>query len=89
MYFMPGCLRPAWPTRAPARGFGLPGVGQLLVLRDGDALAVHHPLVAAELRVEAPVDEHAEARLVPPAHALRPRGGDLLKVCRFVHDAFS
>ncbi len=71
-----GLLGQARPLARRAR-LGLPRVGQLLVLRDRDALAVHHPLVAAELRVQAPVDEHAEPRLVPPAHAL----GRVAAVC--------
>src|SRR5262249_41445139 len=58
-----------------------------LVLGEGDALAVHGPLVPAQLRVEAPMDEHTEASLVPPAHAGRARGGGLLNVLVECHVA--
>ena len=46
---------------------------QNLVLRDGNALRFHHPLLMADDAVQAPVDKHPELRFVPPAHALRAR----------------
>ena len=59
--------------------------GELFVLGDGDARAVHDPLadagdgLAAVLAggdgVEAPVDEHAEAGVAPPGHACVALGG--------------
>src|SRR5574340_1006288 len=54
------------PRRAALR---LPGPGELLVLLHRDALPVHSPLPAAELRVDAPMHEHPEPGLVPPFHA--------------------
>ena len=57
------------PLAGRAR-LGLPGVGQLLVLVEGDPLAVHHPFVPAELGVQPPMDEHAEAGFLPPLEPL-------------------
>src|SRR5258708_33306425 len=56
-----------------ARGIGLrlETFGEWLVIAYGNALVFHHPFVAAEHAVQAPVDEHAESRLVPPLHAAR------------------
>ena len=82
----PGLLRQGRPLAGGAV-FRLPRVGQLLVLRHRDALAVHHPLVAAQLRVQSPVDEHPEARFLPPADTLGPRRGGCVKIGLFVHCA--
>jgi acetyl esterase/lipase len=68
MYFWPACLGEFGPI-ARGVGLGLEAFGELLVLGDGDAFVLHHPLVAPEHAVEAPVDEHAEAGFVPPLHA--------------------
>src|SRR6516162_3342181 len=40
--------------------------GELLVLRAGKVLCVHHPLAVAEQAVDSPVNEHAEAGLLEP-----------------------
>src|SRR2546428_1128392 len=42
---------------------------QLFIFGDGNAFILHHPLVTPERAVEAPVNEHAELRFVPPFHA--------------------
>ena len=41
---------------------------QLLVLRHGNALHLHGPLVLADDGIKAPVDKHPESRFVPPLH---------------------
>src|SRR5713101_6413235 len=49
--------------------FGLEALGELLIVGYGNAFVLHHPLVATEHAVQTPMDEHAEARFVPPLHA--------------------
>src|SRR6267154_5613347 len=49
--------------------FGLESLGELLVIGDGNAFVLHDPFVTAEHAVQAPMNEHAEARFVPPLHA--------------------
>src|SRR5258708_27366501 len=48
--------------------------GEWLVIAYGNALVFHHPFVAAEHAVQAPVDEHAESRFLPPWPLARPGG---------------
>ena len=50
-------------------GLGLEELSLLLVLSHRNALFLHRPFVAPEGTVQAPMDEHAEAGLVPPFHA--------------------
>ncbi len=47
---------------------------ELLVLRTGDVAGLHHPLAVAQLAVDAPVDEHAEAGLLEPLAGLQVLG---------------
>ena len=68
MYFWPACLASFAQSRA-AFGFGLKFLGELLVFGHRNAFVFHGPFVAPERAVQAPVDEHAEARFVPPLHA--------------------
>src|SRR2546425_9343529 len=42
---------------------------QLFVFAYRNAFVLHHPFVTAERAVQAPVDEHAKLRFVPPLHA--------------------
>ena len=50
--------------------------GELFIFLHRDFLVELHPFAAAQLAVDSPVDEHAEAGLAPPLHprilALRP-----------------
>ena len=91
-YFMPAALATATHCSAlNLTGLKLLGVG--LVLGHGDLGVVHDPfaqagdflavILAGGHGVEAPMDEHAEARLAPPGHprvalffGLRGRGRD-------------
>ena len=47
----------------------LESFGQLLVFGDRNRFVLHGPFVTPQSAVKAPVNEHAEARLVPPLHA--------------------
>ena len=55
---------------------GVEPLCQRRVLGAGDRLVVHYPLAAAQQRVEAEMDEHAEAALVEPAQLLRDSRSD-------------
>ena len=65
--------------RHPGRGVVLHrvegGREVALVLGDGDPLLVHHPLPVSRHRVDAPVDEEAEAGLLEPLARLQVLGG--------------
>jgi len=50
------------------------------ILRNGNALGFHDPLLVADDAVEAPVDEHTELGLTPPGNASRSRAD---RFCRF------
>ena len=79
-YFMPACARLPRPGPRVVE-VGVELVEVLLVVRVGHPLVLLHPLVARRQRVEAPVDEHAEARVGPPLQArllLRRRFGGQL-----------
>ncbi len=79
--FLPGLFGEPGPS---TRGiwFRLEALGELLVFGYGNAFVFHHPFVAAEHAVQAPMDEHAKSRFVPPLHAASPvgvfRGGAFL-----------
>src|SRR6267142_4079908 len=47
----------------------LEAFGELLIVGYGDGFVFHDPFVTAEHAVQTPMDEHAEARFVPPLHA--------------------
>src|SRR6266478_1160997 len=66
--FLPGLFGEPGPS---TRGiwFRLEALGELLVFGYGNAFVFHHPFVAAEHAVQAPMDEHAKSRFVPPLHA--------------------
>ena len=85
-YFMPASLA----RRAPLVGLEFAGIesfGEFPVLGDGDFAPVHDPLAnalnllplvgASGNGIHAPVNEHAEARFPPPAHAGVTLGGRL------------
>ena len=57
-------------------------LGQLLIFGDGDGLLLQHPFAAFQHAVEAPMDEHPELRVVPPAQALRARAVARLRLRR-------
>ena len=48
--------------------FGLELFGERGVFGNRNPLVLHDPLVAAHHTVESPMDEHAEASLMPPLH---------------------
>ncbi len=51
---------------ARGAGFRREVLRQNFILRNGNALGFHHPLLVANHAVEAPVDEHAELSFAPP-----------------------
>ena len=57
--------------RPGARGIrlGREALRQEFVFGNRDAFLFHGPFVASQFAVQSPVNEHAEARFVPPAHA--------------------
>ena len=78
MYFMPASL--AVRTHSSALNLtGLNSLAKCAVFGDGDLAVVHDPLAdtfdllalvgAGRDRIDAPMDEHAEAGLAPPFHA--------------------
>src|SRR5262249_48357915 len=68
--FLSGAASQSCPV---ARGIGLWSevLCQQLILSDGNAFVLHRPFMLADPAVKAPVDEHSEARLMPPLHAPR------------------
>jgi len=63
-----GGLREFGPIAGGKRlGFEL--FGELLVFLNRKALLFHSPFVASVDAIQAPVDKHPEAGLVPPLHA--------------------
>ena len=62
-------------------GFRREVLGEDFILRNGNALGFHDPLLVADDAVEAPVDEHAELGFAPPGEAAGA-GGDLLATIR-------
>ena len=65
--FLPGTLSQLGPLARGVR-FGRKVLRQKLVLRHGNALDLHRPLVLPDDGVKPPVDEHAESCFVPPLH---------------------
>src|ERR1700675_2772155 len=65
----------------------LKALRQQLVFAHRDAFFLHDPFMAAQYAIQSPVNEHAEARFMPPLHAtnaigvLRVRSG--LRLCRW------
>ena len=68
IYFMPACFAEFCPGARRVR-FRIELLGQLLVFGDGNAFFLHGPFVAAQHAIQAEVNEHSEARLMPPFHA--------------------
>src|SRR5271165_4607457 len=65
----------------PLRGVELDRVelrGELFVLRAGEVMGLHYPFTVTQQAVDAPVDEHAEARLLEPSARLQIFGGRLI-----------
>src|SRR3979411_238623 len=59
---LPGQLRPL----ARSIGLGVEMFGQHFVLRDGNALHFHRPLVTANQAVKPPMNEHSKLGFLPP-----------------------
>src|SRR5262249_49534502 len=60
--------------------FGCEMLCENFILSNRNAFVLHCPFVLADHTVESPVDEHAEARLMPPLHAARAVS---LNLCSF------